>query len=207
MAARLTHADKRRIEERIAAVEARTAGELVVVLVDRSDAYDLPRAAAAGLATLFAAAILHLIAPALHMTWVIVLEAPIALGAWFVLGTTPLLRSLVPAQAMETAVHARAALEFLERDVHATRGRSGVLILVSRLERRVVILADSGIHEKVQAAGWQKEVAEIVTGIRRGDVTTAILQAIERLGAILAHYFPARPDDTNELPNRVDERT
>ena len=76
-----------------------------------------------------------------------------------------------------------------------------MLILVSELERRVVILGDRGIHERVGDAGWREHVDHVVEAIHDGDLARGLLDVIERLGAAHAAANPVRNDDTNELPD------
>ena len=40
--------------------------------------------------------------------------------------------------------------------------------------------------------------------LKQGKFTEAIVDAIQKTGALLAQYFPRDPDDRNELPNAVE---
>jgi len=100
-------------------------------------------------------------------------------------------------------VEERAFALFTERGMHRTRDRTGMLILISELEHRVVILGDVGIHEHVGDAGWQAHVDHIVQSIKRGQTAQGVVEVIERLEAAHAEHLPPRPDDTNELPNLI----
>ena len=75
--------------------------------------------------------------------------------------------------------------------------------MLSELERQVVILGDSGIHEKVGSDGWEGYVSRIVAGLKGGEAASAIIGVLEDLGSTLATHFPPRPDDTDELSNEV----
>jgi putative membrane protein len=192
-----------RIESAIAEVESRSAGELVVATVPASDGYhDLRFLYAAALALSFAA-LVHVARPELSVTWLLWLEMGFAIVTWRVLGIGPLVRSLVPVARIEHSVQRRAREAFLEHELFATRDRSGVLILISELEHRVVILGDSGIHGCMPAGAWEAHVARIVNGFRSGQPVDGVCTVISELGSVLAEHFPARADDTNELPNKV----
>jgi putative membrane protein len=68
------------------------------------------------------------------------------------------------------------------------------------------VIADKGINEKVKPEAWQ-EVADLVAeGFGRREHAAAICRAVARCGEILREHFPARPDDTNELPNLGNDR-
>jgi putative membrane protein len=199
----LDDAARARIEVAITDVEQRTAGEIVVVAVPRSDAYHEARLLYGAAFALAAAAFAHLLWPGLAVAWLLWLQIGVAALLWLVLGWPPLLRLLISARRLGDAAQRRAREEFLDHNVFATRDRTGVLIFVSELEHRVVMLGDSGIHERVHADGWQHHVEHIVGAIRAGRAADGVCEVIAELGAVLAEQFPPRPDDRNELPNAV----
>ena len=77
------------------------------------------------------------------------------------------------------------------------------MILVSLLERRVVVLGDEGIDAKVGAEHWKDVDQAILDGIRRGSLRDGLIEGIRRSGAVLAEHFPWRAGDRNELPDRL----
>ena len=196
-------AAQKRIEAAIAAVEARTAGELVVTTVPASDGYDDVRMLYAAALSVSLASIAHVLAPDWPVAWLLWLEIGFATAAYWLLGTGPLVRLLVPRGRLEHSVQRRAREAFLHHELFATRDRSGVLILISELEHRVVILGDAGIHARLAAGVWQAHVDRIVSGFRRGNAADGVCAVIAELGVVLIEHFPARADDTNELPNTV----
>jgi putative membrane protein len=119
-----------------------------------------------------------------------------------------LLRWITPRAVQRRAVSDRVKQLFLELGVIETRDRSGVLVFLSELERRVEILGDRGIHEHVGNEAWQAMVDELVGAIRGGRAADGLATIIGRIGRELAAKFPPRADDTNELPDQVvtDER-
>jgi putative membrane protein len=135
--------------------------------------------------------------------WGLLLELPVAALAWAVLGLGPIHRLLVPAKDAERSVHEAAFRMFAQRGVHRTKDRTGVLLLVSELERRVVILGDSGIHERVGDSGWPRHVQDLVRRIHEGRTTDGIIEVLEALEATLGANLPVSPDDVDELSNRV----
>ncbi|HEY3167522.1 MAG TPA: TPM domain-containing protein, partial [Candidatus Binatia bacterium] len=101
------------------------------------------------------------------------------------------------------AVHTLALASFTEHGLHYTRDHTGILILVSLLERRVEVLADRGINAKVEAGIWQEIVKILTDGLKSNHACDAYCKAIERCGEILAAHFPRQSDDKDELPNRL----
>jgi putative membrane protein len=112
-------------------------------------------------------------------------------------------RLLISKRAAEQAVEVRAFAVFAGRGLHRTRERTGLLILLSELERRVVILGDSGIHAVVGEGGWRVHVDRIVQAIHDGRAGQGVLETLEVLEPVLAERAPRSADDTNELENRV----
>jgi putative membrane protein len=85
-----------------------------------------------------------------------------------------------------------------------TKDRTGILILVSILERRVHVLADKGLNDRVPPGTWDGLVNGILVGIRTGQATDAICEAIAKCGVLLAQVSPAGSgDNPNELPDRI----
>jgi putative membrane protein len=199
----LTSQDRQRIEAAIAALEQRSAAEIVVAEIARSDSYLDVRLALSGLFALGASAFVHMLLPVAGVGELLGLELLLfALG--FLLFSTPaLLRSVLLRGRADAAVTRAAALSFLEHGVFATRDRTGVLILLSELERKVTILGDKGIHARVANQGWDAHVDTMVKAIRAGKAGDGVCQVIDALGTTLAELAPVRSDDTNELSNKV----
>jgi putative membrane protein len=65
----------------------------------------------------------------------------------------------------------------------------------------VVVLADRGIHSRVEAGTWDVVVARVIAGIQARRAEEGLADGIRICGDILAGRFPPRSDDTNELPD------
>lgn len=195
-----------RIEAAIHAVEQTTAGEIVVVTVPKSDRYHDVRMLYGAACALAVAALVHVLRPDLSVGLLFWLQLLVFIAVFVAFAWPPLLRVLVPDVRLEEAVMRRAREEFLEHGVFATRDRSGVLLLLSELEHRVVLLGDKGIHERVQVSGWEEHLRHVVDAVRAGKAADGVCQVISDVGAVLARDFPPRPDDRDELPNTVKQQ-
>jgi putative membrane protein len=198
-------AQLKRIESSIQQVELHTAGEIVVVTVPRSDAYHEVRLAYGIAFALGGAAVVHLFAPELAIGALLWLEAGFVLLAWLAFKIAPVLRLLVPANRAEFAVVRRAQLEFLQRRVYDTRDHTGVLIMLSELEHQVTILGDQGIYAELKAEAFHGYVDRIIVAIRANRAADGVCEVIADLGARLGERLPPRSDDTNELPDAVQQ--
>lgn len=197
--------EKKRVEAAVAQAEENTAGELAVVLTQRSDEYGFFRGLFAVVVSTVALYELGHFVPQLPraVLWSLL---PLSWGGLYLLaGVSAVLRRLVPREHQVSAVAQRASSAFIDCGITETRDRSGVLLFLSESEHRVVIVADKGIHQRVESDEWEKDVATIVEGIKAGTTVDGLIQAIERIGGILAEAFPPRQDDKNELSNQVRE--
>lgn len=96
-----------------------------------------------------------------------------------------------------------AEKEFYKLNMHNTRDKTGILLYLLLGERKFYILADEGINSKVGQNTWDKLRDEIQLIFMEGKFSEGILHCIEKAGEILSKYFPVKPDDINELSNKV----
>jgi putative membrane protein len=193
----------KRIEAAIADVERRSSCEIVVAALPASDSYADLRLLYGIAFALAAAAGAHLAWPTLAVASLFWIEIAVLALSFPLLGLGPVLRVIVPRARVDESVTRRAREAFVERTLYATRDRTGVLIMISELEHRVVILGDSGIDAFVHANGWQGYVDRLVRAIREGRAADEICTLIADIGVVLAAHLPVAPDDVNELPNTV----
>jgi putative membrane protein len=199
----LSEADGRRIEDAVRALEKRSATELVVAVVPRSADYWQARLVVAVAWSLAAAHALLQFRPGVAPWVALVLQIPVGVLTFVLFGRGRLARLLIPSGVAAQAAERRALELFAAQGLTRTRDRTGMLILVSELEHRVVILGDRGIHERVGDAGWRDHVDHVIAAIRRGEAARGLLDVIERLGAAHAERNPVRADDANELPDDI----
>jgi putative membrane protein len=210
----LDRMDDEAIQAAVRRAEERTAGEIVPVVVPQSGRYAVARwrgaAVAALLALLGGGLLLHLCeggglgAPL--ASWIVVGTslAVGALGAVAVTYVAPLRRLFAGSALLAASVRRRALQFFVQEEVFDTRDRTGILIFVSLLERRVHVVGDTGIHERVRADDWKEVEARVREGIRTDALTDGLVEAIEMCGRLLERRgVNVRPDDENELSDAV----
>lgn len=202
---------QQRVDAAVKAAEARSLGQIVAVVVEKSDDYPEARLRGGVYGAMIgagAALLLDTVWP-LHLFEVVLAQVALGLLCALLANWDPLERLLARGLRMERAVRQRALRAFHEHDLHHTAGGTGVLIFASLFERRAVILGDHGIDEKMGEVEWRRAVDLLAAGMHRGDPATGFCQAIEAVGARLAEHFPrtaAAPGGKNELPDtlRVD---
>lgn len=196
----------------VRAAEKRTIGEIVPVVLERSNDHPSSEWRCALLALLVGSALLER-----YLPWSVpheLLLCQLGLGsAGFLLARfLPDLARLFVSEARATESAGEQSLqEFYRQGLRETRERTGVLILVSLFERRVLVLGDAGIHAKVGDAHWQRTRDLILDGVARGAIADGLVAGVRACGEVLAEHFPVRPEDApgnvpaeeNELPDRL----
>ena len=133
----------------------------------------------------------------------LLLQAVLFLVTALVVSVRPVRRALTPGPFKRDRVRQRAGEQFLSKNLHATRERTGVLIYVSAGERMAELVADEAIHAQVPQDTWDKAMAALTDGLRRGEAAVGFTAAIGLCGEVLAEHFPARDDNPNELSDSV----
>jgi len=190
----LTHADSQAIEHRVQALERAVGVEVVTMVVGKCDTYPETVWKAFALASSLAAlavALGDMLSPGWN-TGTAVLSSIVAIlgiGASCALATV-----YIPGFARLFLRDSRAALEaaqyakvqFLERQLFATPQRTAVLILVAMLERRVVIVADTGLRNAVTSVEWDAVIATMTGRLHAGAPRDALLAGLDAIGDLLS---------------------
>ncbi len=97
----------------------------------------------------------------------------------------------------------RALDVFAQQRVWDTEENSGLLIYLLLADRAVEIIADRGIHARVDPQEWQVICRQIESAFRQSDFTVGALGAIHAVTHHLSKHFPAHtPPQQNELPDQ-----
>ncbi|MFW5837290.1 MAG: TPM domain-containing protein [Desulfovibrionaceae bacterium] len=187
-------------------VETSTSGEIVPVVV--SSSYHYPTAS-------HLAALVLGVPAALLVCWIIGMTDMLTFAAVFLAAYAgaliaanlfpALMRPLISPREMDEEVHEAALTNFFNLGLHRTRDETGIIIFVSVFERKVWILADKGINDKVDPDVWKDVADELTRSIREGRRGEALCAAVRRCGDLVAEKLPVKHDDTDELPNLVIE--
>jgi uncharacterized membrane protein len=110
------------------------------------------------------------------------------------LGTMPLWR--------DVSSRARAIELFRTLGVANTAEATGVLIYVLLADRKVEIVADTGISAMVPQAEWQAVCDTMQSAFRDGRFEQGAVAGIRAVSALLEHHFPAGDANANELPDQ-----
>ncbi|KAB2655502.1 TPM domain-containing protein [Brucella tritici] len=202
--------DHARIAEAIRKAETETSGEIYAVLARSSDDYFFAAGFVATCGILIASVIAAFLA---HWYWfdirlpmfglaVLAAFATAMLVLWFF----PVIRMmLVPRRIRYKRAHLNALQQFLARNVHITEHRTGILLFVSMAEHYAEVIADAGIHARVEQDEWNAIVATLIHHASRAQVAEGFVLAIGQAGLLLEKHFPAGADNINELDDHLIE--
>jgi putative membrane protein len=116
-------------------------------------------------------------------------------------------RRLLSDLRAEGEVRQYAQALFLDQELFRARARTGVLVLVSLFERRVVVVPDRGLPVDLGEADWQAVVETMRPALADGRVADALIEGVARLEVLLAAHGMARPaPGGDQLPDVIEGR-
>ena len=199
----LTQSERDRISQAVLEAEKLTTGEIVPMIVAQSDDYPGARWRLAIVIALLFGFLAYFFLDDFDPAWILWVQIP-GLYIGYALGNfSVVLRPFLASSKIDEEVHQRALQAFFSRDLHATKDRTGILVMASLLERRVEILADTGINAKVSQETWQGILTELIGKIKSGELTEGICNAVRECGEVLAEDFPGTHDNPNEISNKI----
>jgi putative membrane protein len=190
------------IVESMEAAEKQTSAEFVVALEPQSGSYrDIDVTFAAGSNFLFL--LLAIFAPVtIDQQWFPLYQVILFGLAWaFSAHTSYVRRVFCSGERFERQAIEKAWLLFHDQGVSQTRGRTGIMVLVSQLEKKVVVAADSGVMRAVEADAWKAVTAKTQMTYDGEDLSATAAKAVQELGDFLTESLPVSEDDIDELSN------
>ena len=199
------------LDNLIAKTEKKTGIQIVLAVIKRSDSYtELPWIAFAIGAGISGLLVFILNFSLNHWSSEVTVLTGVAatLAGGVVLA---ILTLFIPGFARRFLTYDRADVEvrqyaqalFLERELFATKNRTGILLLVSEFERKVVILPDKGLDKRLTEADLMKVIASMKPQLRKKDFQGALVTGLERLYLVLGQG--EKGSGKNELPDDIIE--
>jgi len=106
-------------------------------------------------------------------------------------------------QEKKRTIEEMARHEFHVLGMTKTKDRTGILIYLLLEDKKFFILADEGIHAKVEDGTWDRIAREISGHFSQKNFRKGILHGVASVGSELSKFFPKTDGDTNELPDDV----
>lgn len=99
--------------------------------------------------------------------------------------------------------YVRAQEVFTALGLQNTLARNAVLIYWAKESRKIAILGDQGIHERVTSVFWTSTKENMISLFKKGQNVEALVSGILEAGRQLKTYFPYHDQDQNEIPNDI----
>jgi|WetSurMetagenome_2_1015567.scaffolds.fasta_scaffold14860_4 putative membrane protein len=204
----LNDSDRAGLETRIRQTETETGVQIVMSVIGKSDNYpELPwKAFACGASAAGTALFLYGIAfPAWETRSTFLAAVTVLLGTAILMALLALLapgfaRLFLSRERMETETHQYAGSLFLSHELFKSEERRGVLIMVSRFERHVVILPDKGVSERLKPGSLENIISGMKEHLRKKEIKSAMEAGLALLVNALSPS--AKPGgEHNELPD------
>jgi putative membrane protein len=204
--------ERKRLDLRIAEAENRTGAQIVLAVIQRSDAYhELPWKAFAMGASLAALAVFisnilpspssPLISALSIIVTILAAGGCFAISCVFIPAFARLFLSRHRAEA-ETKQYAESL--FLSRQLFATKDRRAVLVLVSLFERRIVVLPDTGLVDQLDPGTTNLIIDAMRPLLKAGRIAQALETGLEKLEEMIRlDGKPQSPD--SQLSNGIIE--
>jgi putative membrane protein len=196
--------ERKRLTEAIKSAESLTIGEIVVMVVEGSDHYR----DAEVIGGIFSGGLFSFIVTVAFFNSSLWSFIPLSfiffLPSWLLFRKIPTLKmTFTTRERRREAVRQRALTAFYQKGLHRTKMNTGVLFFLSLLERKVWVLADSGIYEKIDQETLNRFAGIVTQGVRDHHACDALCESIRQMGELLARHFPRTREDIDELSDEV----
>ena len=199
----LDDAARTAFKQAVETVENASAVEVVVAVRRRSGTYRHANVALGGLVAFIGLAAMLYSSHTFQLSSILIDPFVVGVLVGAIVELLPTVKRWSTPKSWRRAQVLRAArATFLERGVHNTTGRSGLLVYVSWLEHEVALVADSGLARELPDDLLAEAAATMSATVARGGV--AVARAVEALARAMAMAMPHRDDDVNELPDAID---
>lgn len=225
MSLSISEADRERVSAAVTTAEGASAGEIVTIVTEQSDAYH-----DVALQWAVLALVLVMAWAASFPGWPQALRETLLGNDWsaapsvratlfflmalcllkftavlLILRYRPLRLALTPGATKHRRVRRRAVALFKAAAERRTEGRTGILIYLSVAERRAEIVADEAIMAVTTPDTWGEAMTVLTGEIRQGRPADGLIKAVELVGTVLSGHFPRSVDDRNEIPDKLIE--
>ena len=187
----------------VEAIEAVSAAEVVVAVRRRSYAYRHVNTTIGILVAFTGLAAMLFAQHTFSLVSILLDPFVVGLAAGALVELLPgVKRVLTPAAQRRMHVHRAARATFVERAVHATRDRTGLLVYISWLEQEVALVPDLGLSRALPAEALLRMEQALAAEMRAGGA--AVAAALEKLASDLHAAAPVAAHDIDELSNSID---
>jgi putative membrane protein len=198
----LTAEGVKALEAAVAEIENASAVEVVLAVRPRARHW-LVQHAIVGVAAMLGVLAFMLWGDPIFPLWAIMAFPILAgvIGVILVEAIPPVYRFLAPPPVRYEHVRDAARAAFVEKRVHATAGRTGLLVYIALRERLVELVGDLAVDDKIgrsQLIAWAEQLE---AALPNGPAATA--KALAALAPELGKALPRAANDVNELSDSL----
>lgn len=96
-----------------------------------------------------------------------------------------------------------ARYAFKRLGMFKTELRNGVLIYLNIRRKKAAIFGDKAIHHHIGSSKWEELLKKLIVNLQSTHFENAVAKTVEEVGEILAHHFPSKGGDRNELSDEL----
>lgn len=207
----LNDEERMALDDRIAKAEKKTGTQIVLALIERSDAYpEIPwKSFALGVSvSSLVVLILNNLWPFTPPAMAVLVSIVIILGtgtglALLCVFIPDVARLFLSADRAEAETRQYAESLFLAREIFSTPDRRAVLLMISLFEHRIVILPDTGLAGQIDDAGTaEKIISGMRPHLKAGRLAQALDAGLDGLENLIIHDGKSISPAV-ELPNTI----
>lgn len=98
---------------------------------------------------------------------------------------------------------AAARERFARLRMHETRERNAVLIYIAPIAQTFAVMGDEAAYALCREDLWNEVRDAMAADFKAGRYSEGVVRAVKLVGEELRRHFPRRPDDRDELPNKI----
>lgn len=198
----MDEAGEQKIREAVAAAEAKTSAEIVVMVVKKATDYRaLEILVSAMIALAVPAVLLPFLSISAQTIWVAQIGAFVALT--LLAQATSAGRFLAGPKRFARDLRAAAEAEFFAHGLRRSSRRAAVLVFVALREHRIEIVCDDAAVSAVPEERWAAVASHLGESLKRGELVSGLENATGEIAELLAPHHPHDPDGDNELPDLI----
>jgi putative membrane protein len=193
------------IKNEITIIESKTLCEIVPMVVQSSNRY-LVANYALGVFLSILACLLFYLSPFyfLNPIYYLFIQISFFIIGFFLANISPLKKLFIPKGDLNAEVNLKSYESFLNHNLHLTKNHNGVLIFISLFEKKIKILTDKSINDKISNSEWTPVINDFIVNYQKEDLLNSLKTTLIQVGNILEKHFPRsgpKPVDENELQN------
>jgi putative membrane protein len=201
----ISNSDRAQIREMITEAEKKSNSEMVPMITVRSDTYPAAHfRCAIVISFLFSIGLYFSPFSIINPIYFLWIQLPGLVLGYYLANIPMITRLFITKQEIEYEVTQRAIEAFFEHNLHTTEKHNGVLIFISLLERKIKIITDVGVKQKVNQKVWDEIIYDFTEKVKKESFVEALKETILATSNVLENYFPRdNSAKKNELKNDI----